>query len=548
MWGSFLMAALFLQMCLQNMVRLTVTREREQKSYTLDQLLELQNKLMLLSTKGEQGREQVSRFTEVSEAALAVQKETSSSTGSVSPSALQVFEGVRRLGVVLLRMQTSGNVLFRSWGAEVQCCPCQQPCIRVAFQSLAGREMVYHGEVTEQLGVLTDAMEVCQKEWRSLVGELRSRSGLLNLYTSEQMVLLCRWVLRVQGRASKVVPPLLQNLLLPIMPRCTLEDIRSAYSRACKSHVEQEPPASRGRTAEEDLMQFSSDEDDDSMEHDGIGENGEGGLKDLWLKFKLNMGQFLTQHLDVSTLASFLSHLSGRNQQHVVRSLPSFLQEGKPNLVLCPNAEVFATTVGVYAENPELPLPSADEVLVCREETTEEEVEIFLRRALCQGSLPSWRKIYCLVNPGLLGYDVSVAFGEFFELLKRNAGPSYHLVIISPVEHQHRYVPSFFSTYKVQAGVSPPPETVRTYLRHHFAQNAHPRGGAALASPGGLSVWMVSSERPAVGKSDSDARPVTKTRRKQEGLRIRVFVFQENPFTWIVCLRSSSSRILEPSV
>lgn len=68
------MAALFLQMCLQNMIRLTVTREREQKSYTLDQLLELQNKLMLLSTKGEQGREQVSRFTEVSEAAFKVQK------------------------------------------------------------------------------------------------------------------------------------------------------------------------------------------------------------------------------------------------------------------------------------------------------------------------------------------------------------------------------------------------------------------------------------------------------------------------------------------
>lgn len=458
-----------------------------------------------------------------------------------------MFEGVQRLGAVLLRMQTSGNMLFRSWGAEVRCCPRQQPCVRVAFLSLAGREMVYGGEVTEQLGALADAMGRCQKEWRSLVAELRSRSGLLNLYTSEQMVLLCRWVLRVQGRASQAVPPLLRNLLLPIMPRCTLEDIRSAYSSACKRHEEREPPASRRRAAEEDLMQFSSDEDDDSMECDRIGEDGEGGLEDLWLKFKLNMGQFLTQHLDLSTLASFLTHLSGRNQQRVVRSLPSFLQEGKPNLVLCPGAEVFASTVGVYAESPELPLPSADEVLVCREETTEEEVEIFLRRALCQGSPPGWRKIYCLVNPGLLGYDISVAFGELFELLKRNAGLSYRLVIISPVEHQHRYVPSFFSTYKVQAGVSPPPEAVRSYLRHRFAQTAHPRAGAALASPGGLSVWMVSSERPAVGKSDSDARPVTKARRNQEGLRTRVFVFQENPSTWIVCLRSSGRRIPEPS-
>lgn len=54
-------------MCLQNMVELTVTRDKNQKAYTLEELLELQNKLMLMSTKGEHGIEQVRRFTEVSD-------------------------------------------------------------------------------------------------------------------------------------------------------------------------------------------------------------------------------------------------------------------------------------------------------------------------------------------------------------------------------------------------------------------------------------------------------------------------------------------------
>lgn len=54
-------------MCLQNMVELTVTRDKNQKTYTLEELLELQNKLMLMSTKGEHGIEQVRRFTEVSD-------------------------------------------------------------------------------------------------------------------------------------------------------------------------------------------------------------------------------------------------------------------------------------------------------------------------------------------------------------------------------------------------------------------------------------------------------------------------------------------------
>lgn len=420
-------------------------------------------------------------------------------------------------------MQTSGNMLFRSWSADIQCCPQRQPCVRVTFVSLMGKEMLYYGEVTEKLRMLTSSMDRCQAEWHSFIGEMRSKFSLLNLYTSEQMVYLCHWVLKVWQLAP--VPPLLRHLLLPIKPHCTLADIRTAYTSAVSMKpdevgdgdaVEEEEKADEDMPNADDLMQFSSDdEDDDNMEWDSIGKDDGSGLENLWCKFKRNMAQFLTQYLDVSTLASFLSCLSELNQQHVARKLSSFLQEGKPNLVLCPSAEVFTSTVGFYMESPEQPLPSADEVLVCREETTEEEVEIFLRRALCQASLQ--KKIYCLVNPGLLGYEVSVAVGEFFEVLKRNAEPRYRLIIVSPVEHQHRYVPSFFSNYKVQAGAGQTPQAVEKYLHRHFAQNTLPQSGVVQASPGGLSVWMVSSVRPAVGKTNNDKNICT--HKKQEEKR-----------------------------
>lgn len=403
--------------------------------------------------------------------------------------------------------------------------------------------MLYYGEVTVRLRMLTSSMDRCQGEWRSFVSKMRSKFSLLNLYTSEQMVYLCHWVLKVCGQAS--VPPLLRHLLLPIKPHCTLADIKVAYTASmtlkreveeAESHIEeeeeeeeQEAPASLGKNEEDmqnahDLMQFSSeDEDDDNMECDGIWQDDKSSLENLWCKFKHNMAQFLTQYLDISTLASFLSCLSERNQQVVVRKLPSFLEEGQPNLVLCPGAEVFTSTVCLYLESPEQPLPSTDEVLVCREETTEEEVEIFLRRALCPGQ--NWKKIYCLVNPGLLVYDVSVAFGDFFEDLKRNAEPNYRLIIVSPVEHQHKYVPSFFSGYKVQAGVRQTPEAVRKYLHHHFAQKMLPQSGAALVSPEGLSVWMVSSARPAVGKEASDVQSMRKTVRTKARSEYKVCFF-----------------------
>uniref|UniRef100_A0A3Q2W9T3 RING-type E3 ubiquitin transferase n=1 Tax=Haplochromis burtoni TaxID=8153 RepID=A0A3Q2W9T3_HAPBU len=427
-------------------VSVTVRSSREEKSYKLEDLLELQNKLMLMSSKGEHGREQVNRFTEV-------------------------FEGVQRLGTILLQMQTSGNMLFRDWHAEVECCQQQQPCIRVTFLSLKDKRMTYYGEVTAQLQSLAQSMDTCQKEWRSFISSMRSRFGLLNHYTSEQMVYLCHWIHTVCQRQASV-PQQLWHLLFPIKPECTPNDVRHAYSNAARMSLNAD-----------ELEDVSSDDDDTYYEPS----------KDLIL--------YLSESLDILTLANFLSCLSEMNQQHTIRNLLSVLQEGKPNLVLCPIGEVFTTTLSFYMDSPEQPLPSVDEVLVCREETTEEEVEIFLRRALSQGSRQNCQKIYSLVNPGLLGYDVSVALGEIFDSLERSAGPHYRLVIVSPVVHQHRYVPSFFSNDKVQAGVGITADTARKYLHHHFTENMLQQNPVTRVSPDKLSVWIVSSERPAVGKS-----------------------------------------------
>ncbi|XP_036938207.1 E3 ubiquitin-protein ligase rnf213-beta [Acanthopagrus latus] len=533
--------------CLQNMVQVTVKTDEVEKSYKLEELLELQNKLMLMSSKGEHGREQVNRFTEV-------------------------FEGVQRLGTILLQMQTSGNMLFREWHAEVQCCPQQQPCIKVTFLSLMGKEMMYSGEVTEQLQKLAHSMDSCQSEWRSFISEMRSRFNLLNHYTSEQMVYLCHWIHKVCQRQVSV-PAQLWHLLFPIKPQCTLTDVRVAYANAASMTSEHdeledvefddedqyyEPlidstPASSVQSEEDmeearDLMEFSSEDEDDGVmncDADGLREHDEDSLEKLWRKFKDDMPQYLNEYLDISTLANFLSCLSEMNQQHMLRSLPPVLQEGKPNLVLCPTAEVFTTILSFYMESPEQPLPSTDEVLVCREETTEEEVEIFFRLALSQGFRSNSQKIHCLVNPGLLGYDVSVALGELFESLQRSANPYYRLVIVSPVMHQHRYVPSFFSNDKVQAGMSLTAENARKYLHHHFTQNMLPHNPVTVVSPDQLSVWMVSSSRPAVGKSLYVDRLFEKFQQKSpraKHIRIRLI----EPCVDIDSLIKSLSEALAP--
>uniref|UniRef100_M4AJD5 RING-type E3 ubiquitin transferase n=1 Tax=Xiphophorus maculatus TaxID=8083 RepID=M4AJD5_XIPMA len=468
--------------CLQNMVLVTVKAGNEVKSYKLEDLLELQNKLMLMSSKGEHGREQVNRFT----------------------------EGVQRVGSILLQMQTSGNMLFRDWSAEVHCCPQQQPCISITFLSLSGEQTLYSGEVTEQLRKLAQSMDSCHKEWCAFIGEMRSRFSLLNHFTSEQLVYLCHWIHKVcQSQTS--VPQQLWHLLFPIKPQCTVNDVRVAYTNAVSMSSQDDESsddeefceaimdvtAAASKHAEEDLeedhdlMQFSTDEEEDD-------DVNEGKLDNLWRRFNGNMSQYLEESLDILTLAQLLECLSETNPLHMIRNLPPGLQMGKPNLVLCPSAEVFTTTLSFYMESPEQPLPSSDEVLVCREQTTREEVEIFLRRALCQVSRENCQKIYSLVNPGVLGYEASEALVELYEGLEKTASPHYRLVIVSPVVHQHRCVPSYFSNYKVQTGMNLTEQSARKYLHHHFTLSTLSQDPVALVSPDQLSVWMVSSVRPSV--------------------------------------------------
>ncbi|TNN34870.1 E3 ubiquitin-protein ligase rnf213-beta [Liparis tanakae] len=423
-----------------------VSRGVEQRRYRLEELLELQNKLMLMSSRGAHGGEQVARFT-------------------------QVFEGVQRLAAVLLRMQTSGNALFRDWLCEVRCG--RQPCVAAAFGSLRGRKMALSGEVTERLLALAQAMERRETEWRSFVGEMRSRCGALNLFTAEQLLYLSRALHQVCRRRAPL-PPQLRLLLAPIKPRCSLSDVTAAYRESADEDGMDATPAERGAEAARDLMEFSEEEEEEDAEEEAADGRllEDGGLDELWRKFTEDTPRRPEEQLDLPRLARFLSRLSERRRRPAARRLPPALQEGRPHLVLCPAAEVFCTVLSLYMQSAEQPLPSADEVLLCREETTEEEAELFLRRALGGGG-----EIYALVNPGELRYDVGVAVGELHEALERSADPRYRLVLVSAAEHRHRYVPSYFSGARVAAGVSVTAEAARTYLHRHFTQS--PEGPAA---------------------------------------------------------------------
>ena len=76
--------------------------------------------------------------------------------------------------------------------------------------------------------------------------------------------------------------------------------------------------------------------------------------------------------------------------------MPDVCFAGRPNLIICAADIVWRTVLSIYMTSSEQPLPSTTEVLICSENTTGEEVELLLRRAITQA--PDKGKLWCEVG------------------------------------------------------------------------------------------------------------------------------------------------------
>ena len=64
------------------------------------------------------------------------------------------------------------------------------------------------------------------------------------------------------------------------------------------------------------------------------------------------------------------------------RKFPDGFDEGKPNLIICSKDNMWRTILSLYMESPDQCLPFSEEVLVCSQSTTTEEIELLFRRAI----------------------------------------------------------------------------------------------------------------------------------------------------------------------
>ncbi|XP_058708338.1 E3 ubiquitin-protein ligase RNF213 isoform X2 [Poecile atricapillus] len=414
--------------------------------YSLAELRELQNKLMLMSAKGEQGLE-VERFSEV-------------------------FSNVQRLAQAFIDLYSAGNMLFRSWLAQVYCSPHRESCVLIDFSLAPIPVLEGQGDMAAVLPALCKTMESFLESWKSFMYAKRFEHFYLNYYSAEQLVYLCSEL----GRGSPSQAALM--MLSFLSPHCTEQDILGA--------LRSQGPPSSGK-AGSDFQVLLDGEKDLSAQ-----------LEHIWECYMSNMGSFLPNCLDIDTLGMWLKNLASRDGDCVSRDFPQdLLCVGQPNLITCPRSEVLSSALAIYMNSPEQPLPSFDEVLLCTPQSSAEQVGLFLRRCLipCRGG----SKIYTMLYADELSYDVSRRAEELFQHLQRY-NSSYRLIILCNCERENSYLPSAFSHCKVHMIPQRSRAEIQQYLQRHF-RVAQFTGSAAAVFREHMCVGIVSSKRAGMGKS-----------------------------------------------
>ncbi|XP_053149440.1 E3 ubiquitin-protein ligase RNF213 [Hemicordylus capensis] len=420
--------------------------QEEERQYSLEELQELMNKLMLMSGKVEQSAE-VDTFSEV-------------------------FSSVQRLSESFISLFSAGNLLFRSWTAVVHCSPKEEYCISMDFHLNHLWVLYGNGELTEALPAICKKMESFLERWEDFMSEKRFRYFYLNYYMTEQLVYLCREL------GSDCPSEAALMMLSFIKHNCSKQDIQQVSKEAMNR---------KQKRCIDDLVELEESEWELTVQ-----------LEHIWESYMESMSSFLPGCLDFETLGIYLGHLAALEKRSTVRRLPQGLHTGRPNLILCPHSEVLASALAIYMNSPEETLPSYDEVLLCTPQTSYEQVALFLRRCLtpgCQGE-----KIYTLLYADELSYDVGYRSEELFQRLDSMHQDDYRLVILCNGEREHCYIPSVFSQFKVHMIPQQPLKEIQSYLGHHFRATQLASTSAAIFKDQ-MCVGIISSKRAGVGKS-----------------------------------------------
>ena len=454
------------------------------KTFSLGDLQDLQSKLILISGHGSERQSEVNVF-------------------------VNTLDKITRLALNLVALCRAGHVKYLAWTEVFDCVsPLKQSEEKNDLNASAALE-----QLLEEMIKFEEEMNSDLKEWKEKMSEVRSNFYYLNYYTTSQLLLLEKNLGRLALDREIELPNFVYGLLECIKPNINANDVSVAMGRACSKPSRRQAPRATGvdrslfggggGSLSSDLFGFGRE----FPAGEGLGLGGGSlGFQDFGLQQRdvLDFGfgsagptsmemsggwsvpaQSVSEadrdipvfnidnpeYLSLETLGEFLQNLSQNAPLPPSRSFPTDqLEIGYPNLIVVPQAELIPAVLRLYMSDRRLPLPSAEEVLLCSSATTFEAVSLFWRRAIKD---PSQSRVFCLAGADRLSYEVSrEAVDELYKLsqgLSGQRGESYRLVVICSAENEDKsYMISALDQQRRLPLPCPSPQEVQSYLQSQF--------------------------------------------------------------------------------
>ncbi|XP_048586969.1 E3 ubiquitin-protein ligase rnf213-alpha-like isoform X2 [Nematostella vectensis] len=534
--------------------------ESEKKTMYLNDLKDLQSKLMLIAGKTAQ-----------------LQNKEIESAEEIN-AFVEVFEGIMRLGKVYIALCEAGNARFLGWRQNFDC----------HDNYLTGQS------IRNKLDCLCKEMEDELEVWREYMNRKRTKYHEFSHFTTRQIFIMREKIgaVRREGEGAKGLPLHVLCLLESVVPGISSKRLNEALIECFGINAvsnlgvhqhelrssDQLNASFRHASVREQYASFfgkveSMSFDDpervavaclkasgtlkcnDVLEVDLLdwcfkhGDDDE--IIDIWTdeakqdrafaEFfddqEMDNGQEATEvqdseleeqpceheeedfqedtkeglYLTLDELGTLLRALTIRSEiTPTARPFPEYLKRDQPNLLLVPQAEILPTVLTLYMGDGNSPLPSAAEVLACTPDTTAEEVELFWWRAFGDNQ----EQMFCLLNADLLPYNVSQAAVESLSHMLENLHrEDLKLVIICSTENEDcSHLIAALDAHRMKAA---PGCASRARLTQYFTKQFTCREAqhgyyndqmvswtpAATLDNDNLCVRVVTSERAGVGKS-----------------------------------------------
>lgn len=170
-------------------------------------------------------------------------------------------------------------------------------------------------------------------------------------------------------------------------------------------------------------------------------------------------------YVSIDHLGIILEQLSKR--EVLDRVPPTYLSDTHPNMVVCPSKDMLSNLLSIYMASPNKQLPTQEEVLLCTEETSLEEIDLLILRA----AQDKTGRIFCIANVELLKYDTAEATADCIENHTQGL-KNYNIVLLCSSEGEHKSpIAAALDQHRVDVKIMRPLREIQNYVFSHLPGN-----------------------------------------------------------------------------